>query len=82
VTPHPLVTNPLIQRPGQRRVQEPARVVLPQALDLKFRQSRELSIRGTGREDQADRLGCQAARHERQHLRGGTVKALDRQRGG
>jgi hypothetical protein len=35
-----LITDPRIQRPGQRRVQQRPRIILTQPLDDKFRQAR------------------------------------------
>ena len=71
-----LVADPRIQRPGQRRVQQRPRIILTQPLNYKFRQSRQVTGRDTGPEHQADRLGPQPPREEREDLRRGAVEPL------
>ena len=71
-----LIADPRIHRPGQRRVQQRPRIVLPQPLDHKFRQSRQVTGRDTGPEHQADRLRPQPAGDEREDLRRGAVEPL------
>jgi len=71
-----LLADPLIQRPGQHRVQQLARVRLRQAFDDQFGYPRQVRVRLPGHEDQAHRFGYQAAGYERQRLHRGLVKPL------
>ena len=72
-----LVAHPRVQRPGQHRVQQRARVVLAPA-----RRPRAPAIPPNRRScaraanTSADRLRLQAARHEREHLRRGAIEPL------
>ncbi len=70
------LANPHVQRSGEHRVQQRARVALAQALDHQLRQSRQLIARFAGREDQANRFRLHAARDEREDLRRGTIEPL------
>ena len=70
------VADPRVQRPGQRRVQQRPRVVLPQPLHLELGQPGQLVPGYPGREHQADRVGGQPPRHEPQRLRRGPVEPL------
>ena len=71
-----LVADPRVQRPGEHRVQQRARIALAQTLDHELRQSRQLVARSASREHQADRFRLQAARNEREDLRRGAIEPL------
>ena len=73
---HDLVPDPVIDRPGQRRVQQRPRVALAQPPDFELRQPGQLRARLPGREHQADRVGAQPPGHEPQHLRGRLIQPL------
>ena len=73
---HDLIAHPHIQRPGQHRVQQRARVRLPQTSDHKVRQVSQVGAGDTAAEHDAHRLPRQPARHEPEHLRGGPIKPL------
>ena len=72
------VPNPRVERPGDRRVQQPAGVVGDQALDHELRQSLELVLVAglAQREHQSHPLRQQASRHERECLHGHLVEPL------
>ena len=71
-----LVADPRVQRPGQHRVQQRARIGLLQPLDHQLRQPRQLVARNASREDQADRFRRQATRNEPEDLRRGAIEPL------
>jgi hypothetical protein len=73
---HDLVGDPLVQPPRDHRGQQVARGPIPQAFDHQVRQSRECLGRLAGAEQHHHRLRLQPARHERQHLRRGSVQPL------
>ena len=73
---HDLIAHSRVHRPGQRRVQQRACVLLRQPADRQLRQTRQLGAVEAGAEHHAHRLRDQAARHERQYLRGGPVEPL------
>jgi hypothetical protein len=73
---HEPAVDPRIQRPGEHRVQQGTRIGLPQALDHQLWQPAQLVARDARREDQADRLGLQAASHKPKDLGGGTIQPL------
>ncbi len=61
---------------AEHRVQQRARIVLPQALDHQFRHPGQILTRNPGREHQTHRLRRQAARHEPENLRRGAIEPL------
>ena len=73
---HDPVPDPVIDRPGQRRVQQRPRVALAQPPDFELRQPGQLTARLPGREHQADRVGGQPPGHEPQHLGGRLIQPL------
>ena len=70
------VADPRVQRPGQRRVQQRPRVIVPQPVDFQLGQPGQLRARLAGREHQPDRVGRQPPRREPQRLRRGPVQPL------
>ena len=71
-----LVADLLIQRSSQHRVQQRARIAVPQRPDHQLRQSGQLAAQNARRENQTDRFCLQAARDKRQDLRGGMIEPL------
>ena len=71
-----LVTDPRIQRPGEHRLQQRARIGLLKTLDQELRQSRQIIARRACREDQADGLRLQPPCNECQDLRRGAIEPL------
>ena len=71
-----LITDPLIERRREHRIQQRPGIVIPQARQHQLRQPRSLVARRARREDQAHRLRRQPARHEPEYLRGGAVEPL------
>jgi hypothetical protein len=69
---HP-VADSRIDRPGQHRVKQRARIGLLQSLDHQLRQPRQLLARNVSRDHQADRLRRQAG-HEPKDLRRGVIQ--------
>jgi hypothetical protein len=71
-----LLQDLLIQRSGQRRLQQRPRVTLGQACHGQLRQPRHVRARDPGREHHAHRVGRQPPRGEPQRLRRGPVQPL------
>ena len=70
------VSDPRVDRPGQRRCKQRARILLAQAGQRELRQPGQLRPVESGREHQPDRIGRQPPRHEPQRLHRRPVQPL------
>jgi len=73
---HDPVAHPSVHRPGEYRVQQGSRIIVPQALHDQLRQPAQFLAGLTDGEDQAHRFCFQPPGHERENLGGGPVEPL------
>ena len=73
---HDQVADLRVQRPGQGRVQERPRIIVPQPFDAQLGQPGQIDARLAGREHHAHRIGRQPPRRESQRLRRSLIEPL------